>query len=285
MVIHELRAKYLVQELCEYLGCSRSGYYKWVTRQAIVTPKDLDDRRVCGLIRQVYEKRRIYGYRRVAVVLRRQTGEQLNRKRIQRLMRLMGLRSVVRRKHYPSFQATGYTGAVANRVARAFSASSPGQKLVTDITYFFVGQKRYYLSAVLDLYNRQIVAHAHGRHPDMSLVLGTLNRLATAAGSLKGAILHSDQGGQYTATAYRKALEKMEIVPSMSRKATPLDNAVMESFFGHLKCEAIYTMCPGTIEELATAIDTYIEFYNNERPHSTLNGKAPVELLNERLVS
>lgn len=282
-VVNELHEEYPVRDLCGYLRCSRSGYYKWVRRQRIRTAKDLDDELLSRLVREIHQRRRIYGYRRVTITLGKQTDRVINRKRVQRLMQRMGLRSVIRKRRYHRFEVYSNLVVCPNLLDRNFSAAEPGIKYVTDITCFIVGQGRYYLSTILDLYNGQVVAHHHQPTMDMFLVTKTLEKWFEKSDGLEGSILHSDQGGHYTARVFHDMLAAKGIIQSMSRKACPLDNAAMESFFGHLKCEAIYCRSFRNTGELGQAIEDYIRFYNHERPHSRLNGKAPVEYLNERL--
>lgn len=196
-------------------------------------------------------------------------------------MRLLGIRSIIRRRRYPKPVLVSIPIKHPDLLQRNFQELQPARKLVTDITYLFIGTRRYYMAAILDLFNNQVVAYHLGSSPDLNLVLTTLNQWLNKEKNARGALLHSDQGGTYTSPIYSNALKKAGIVQSMSRPGSPLDNAPMESFFGHLKCEAIYPSDIGTFEELRRVIDDYMYFYNHERPQTRLNGCAPVEYLNE----
>ncbi|MBB5325722.1 transposase InsO family protein [Anoxybacillus tepidamans] len=198
----------------------------------------------------------------------------MNHKRVRRLMRELGIRSVIRKKR-PFY---GHRGSVVfpNVLNREFYAENPYQKLVTDITYVRVGDTFAYLSVVLDLYNNEIVAWELSNRNDLPLVINTLNQLN---GKLldKNALLHSDQGFQYTTKSYENHLKELQIQGSHSRKGNCYDNACIESFFSHLKTEKLYLVRPKTIEQAYQAIQEYIHFYNHSRFQEKLNGLSPIE--------
>jgi len=206
---------------------------------------------------------------------------KVNPKRVRRIMSELGIRSIIRRRRYPKVIAVSASVKCPNLLERDFQANQPLQKLVTDITYLFVGSQRYYLAVILDLFNNQVVSYQLSNHPDSALVSATLENWLAKETNMQGAILHSDQGGQYTSPAYSNTLKNLGIIQSMSRPGSPLDNAPMESFFGHFKCEAIYPHEIRTFAELKQTVDDYMNFYNHERPQTRLNGYAPVEYLNE----
>lgn len=187
-------------------------------------------------IRRIYDHHRgCYGYRRVTDTIR-QAGPLINKKKIQRLMQQLQLKSLVRPKKYRSWR--GEVGQAApNLLDRQFEAERPNQKWVTDVTEFNVGGQKLYLSPVLDLYNAEIIAYQLDQRPSFELVSGMLKK---AFGKLKREerpLLHSDQGWQYRMPAYRRLLAGRKLTQSMSRKGNCLDNAAMESFFGTLKSE------------------------------------------------
>jgi transposase InsO family protein len=149
-------------------------------------------------------------------------------------------------------------------------------KLVTDITYVRIGDTFAYLSAVLDLYNNEIVAWEVSTRNDLELVHNTLNQLRDKPFS-KGALLHSDQGFQYTTKSYENQVKELGIRGSHSRRGNCHDNACIESFFSHLKTEKLYLKCPKTAEQAYLAIQEYIEFYNTARFQEKFNGLSPIE--------
>ena len=136
--------------------------------------------------------------------------------------------------------------------------------LCTDITYLYYGKcEKAYLSAVKDISTGEIIAYKVAKHITMSLVLDTVEILKNKI-NLNNVLLHSDQGFHYTKPEYRKMLKDSNVIQSMSRKGNCIDNAPMESFFGHLKDEVDYRNCK-TFEELVEKIDEYMYYYNNER--------------------
>lgn len=225
----------------------------------------------------LYEKvERTFGYRQLTLHLRRQMDKSINAKRVYRLMRLQGIRSVIRRKRKK------YIGSTPQQVAenvlnRNFEAEAPNQKWVTDVTEFKYGNgKKAYLSAIKDLYDKSIVAYVLGHSNNNSLVFNTLE-LALQAAPESRSLLHSDRGFQYTSLHFKKMLDDAQLKQSMSRVGCCIDNGPMESFWGTLKCEKFYLHTYQTFEELQTDIDTYIHFYNNERLQAKLNGLSPIE--------
>ena len=223
-----------------------------------------------------------YGHRRLRGLLRRE-GWQVSKKTVLKLMRKLGLRCSIRKKRYASF--TGEVGRIApNLLQRDFTATGPNQKWVTDVTEFRVDDRKVYLSTVMDLFDRQIIGYAHGLSPNLELTNASLRDALTRLGLGQRPIVHSDQGFQYQHASWRKLL-KGRAFQSMSRRGNCLDNAVMESFFGHLKDELYCNTAFLTVEALTTAIDAYIAWFNTERAHSTLKGLSPVEYRAQALVA
>ncbi|MCF6409120.1 IS3 family transposase, partial [Pseudalkalibacillus salsuginis] len=163
-----------------------------------------------------------------------------------------------------------------NVLNREFYAEKPYQKLVTDITYVRVGDSFSFLSAVLDLYNNEIVAWELSDRNDLELVTDTLKQLEGKSFH-KDALIHSDQGFQYTTNSYDKQLTNLKVRGSHSRRGNCHDNACIECFYSHLKTEKLYFNKPKTKEEALQAIQEYIDFYNNDRFQEKFNGLSPIE--------
>lgn len=162
-----------------------------------------------------------------------------------------------------------------NILDRDFGAEAPMAKLVTDVTEFKVAGGKAYLSPVMDLYNNEIVAWSVARSPNLAQTMEMLDGLEPR---LEGpALLHSDQGWQYQQLAYRRRLGEMGVTQSMSRKATCLDNACMEGFFGHLKDEFYRGREFDSFDSFKTQLDEYIIYWNTKRYQLRLNGMAPVQ--------
>ena len=214
------------------------------------------------------------GYRQVALVLRNEQGLCISGKTVLRLMREEGLRCAIRRKRYSSYR--GEQGKAARNVlGRDFSADAPMRKLVTDVTEFGQPWGKAYLSPVMDLYNNEIVAWSVSENPNMAQIREMMDMLGPR---LDGpALLHSDQGWQYQQEPYRLRLAEMGLEQSMSRKATCLDNACMEGFFGHMKDEFSRGRRFESFESFKAELDGYIEYWNTRRYQVRLDGMSPVQ--------
>lgn len=216
-----------------------------------------------------------YGYRRITSVLR-QAGELINHKTVQRLMQVLGLRSLVRAKKYRSYR--GVAGRTApDLLKREFNAPKPNQKWTTDVTEFKVRGQKLYLSTVMDLYNGEIVAYQTEQRPVLGLVTKMLKKALAKLKPSEAPLLHSDQGWQYQQRLYRRLLAERAVTQSMSRKGNCLDNAAMESFFGTLKSEFFYLNKFESIEQLQAGIRQYIHYYNHQRIKLKLKGLSPVQ--------
>lgn len=227
------------------------------------------------MLRLFSEHRSLYGYRRLNELLR-QCGYSHSGKTILKLMKALSLECPVRRKKYCSYRG-GVNPTVANLLQRNFVASAPEEKWVTDVTEFRVGEDKYYLSAIMDLYNDEIVAWEGSQKATASLIDGMLKKAFSHLSSLSRVLLHSDQGWHYQRPYYRRQLAERGIQQSMSRKGNCLDNAMIENFFGHLKTEMFYLKTFRSVSELSAAIGEYIDFWNDKRIKMGLGGLSPVE--------
>lgn len=278
--MHELRQQYPVVGLLKLVGLARSTYYY----QAGVLEADDKDVELKTMIQDQFERHKgRYGYRRITAAIR-QLGHKINHKLVQRLMGELKLKSLVRPKKYKSFK--GDLGEAApNELGRQFEATAPNEKWTTDVTEFNVAGEKLYLSPVLDLYNREIVAFEMNRRPEFKLVTSMLTKAFSRLGAADKPMLHSDQGWHYRMTAYREQIKKRGMVQSMSRKGNCHDNAAMESFFGVLKSEFFYLNKFTSIEQLEAGIVDYIHYYNHDRIKLKLGGMSPVQFRTQRLIA
>ena len=253
-------------------GIPRSTYYYHLKN--INKPDKYED--VKSAITQIYhDNKGRYGYRRITLELRNRE-YIVNHKTVQKLMKQLGLKCMVRLKKYKSYR--GKVGKVApNLLGRNFKADKPNQKWVTDVTEFSLFGKKLYLSPILDLYNGEIISYNLSEKPTFHQTIDMLKKAFEKIPNDTHLILHSDQGWQYQMRRYQKVLEKKGIIQSMSRKGNCLDNAVMENFFGLLKTELFYLQKFDTIEQFIEELKTYIDYYNNKRIKSKLKGLSPVQ--------
>lgn len=225
----------------------------------------------------IYEKvKGIFGYRQLTLHIRKQTQKQINHKRVQRLMKIKGIQSVIRKKKKKYERSTPQQVA-ENLLNRKFQAGTPNEKWVTDVTEFKYGNgHKAYLSAILDLHDKTIVSYVMGHSNNNPLVFQTLKMALEAAQGSKP-MLHSDRGFQYTSLKFKEMLDEAKMKQSMSRVGCCIDNGPMESFWGTLKCEKYYLDTYHTFDALKEDIDDYIHFYNFERLQAKLNGLSPME--------
>jgi len=238
---------------------SRSGYYDFVKRMDIPA-KDLS---LANKIEECQQKcGKTYGYRRVQLWLER-NGIHHNPKTVLRVMQKYNLLSVVRRKKYHYYSQALHK--YPNLLNRDFKAERPNQKWVTDISYIHTQQGVLYLSVIRDLFDNSIVAYKTSTTQNVQLVLETIKAAKRKEKVTAELQLHSDQGFQYTSHPYFKLTQSYNIIPSMSRRGNPYDNAMAENFFSILKTECIYRVKLKTYEEASLLISQYIDFYNNQR--------------------
>ena len=261
--------------LLETARLPRSTYYYQL--------KQLDgldkDKKLKAEIQAIFiEHKGNYGYRRMTLELRNR-GYIVNHKKVQRLMKVLGLTARIRRKRkYSSYH--GEIGEKAdNLIQRKFEAAKPMEKCYTDVTEFAIpaSTQKLYLSPVLDGFNSEIIAYNLSTTPNLAQVKSMLEQAFTDE-HYENTILHSDQGWQYQHQYYHRFLENKGIQPSMSRKGNSPDNGMMESFFGILKSEMFYgyEKMFQSLEQLEQAIVDYIDYYN-KRIKVKLKGLSPVQ--------
>ena len=258
-VIYCHREQYAISEMCKFFEVSRSGYYDFVKRMDIPA-KDLPLAKKIEECQQQCGK--TYGYRRVHLWLEK-NGIHHNPKTVLRVMQKYNLLSAIRRKKYHYYSQSLHK--YPNLLNRNFRAERPNQKWVTDISYIHTQQGILYLSVIRDLFDNSIVAYKTSTTQNVQLVLDTI-RAAKKKEKVTGELqLHSDQGFQYTSQGYFKLTQSYNIIPSMSRRGNPYDNAMAENFFSILKTECIYRVKLKTYVEARLLISQYIDFYNNQR--------------------
>jgi transposase InsO family protein len=206
----------------------------------------------------------------------RNRGYVINHKTVQRLMKQLKLKSMVRMKKYRSYK--GEVGKVApNLINRDFHADKPLQKWTTDITEFSLFGKKLYLSPILDMFNGEIISYNISERPHLGQVMDMLDKAFELIPDDTSLIFHSDQGWQYQHKMYQTRLKEKGIIQSMSRKGNCLDNSVMENFFGLLKSELLYLRSFKDIDEFKEELVKYIYYYNNYRIKCKLRGLIPVQ--------
>ena len=273
---------YSIKEICIALKLNRSSYYKWKKR--VQSKSELLNIQITEYVKDFYEESNgVLGYRQMCITVNREKIDELphrvNVKRVRRLMRILGLKSVIRKKRPDYIKSTPEITA-ENVLKREFKATVPFEKWLTDVTEFkyYVGTevKKLYLSAILDLYDRRIIAYKLGDSNNNALVFETFDE-ATALYPQAKPIFHSDRGFQYTNKVFHQKLVDAGMTQSMSRVGKCLDNAPMEGWWGILKSEMYYLKTFTSRDSLVSAIENYIHFYNTRRYQKRLNCMTPCE--------
>ncbi|GAE95499.1 mobile element protein [Gracilibacillus boraciitolerans JCM 21714] len=256
---------------------TRAAYYKWVNR--LPTEREIQNKELIKAMTDLHEEvEGIYGYRRLKMNMNRQFKKKFNHKRIQRLMKVAGIKSVIRKKKY-RYKPSVPQQVAENLLNREFKATKPNEKWVTDVTEFKYGQsQKAYLSAIRDVYDGSIVSYVISHRNNNLLVFQTLDLAIARLKEGEHPLLHSDRGFQYTSYQFKQKLDKAKMTHSMSRVGKCIDNAPQwNRFGGTLKCEKYYLHTYKTFEELSKDINNYIYFYNHHRYQEKLNDLSPME--------
>ena len=277
------KAEHSIKLMCRVLEVSRSGYHAWARRPP--SPRAVEDARLIARIRELHVKRRnVYGSPRIWADLVVDDGEQIGRKRVERLMRQAGLSGLITKKYKATTVRVPGVRVADDLLDRDFAAGAPNCCWVADITYLRTWEGWLYLVAVQDLYSRRIVGWSMADHMRTELVSDALQMALARRRPDPGLIWHSDQGSQFVSLAFGQQARAAGIAQSMGSKGDCFDNAVAESFFATLKKELIHRRAWPTRAELRTEVFDYIEvFYNRERRHSTLGQRSPVDYENSTL--
>jgi putative transposase len=262
--------------MCRVLEISRTAFYSWQRRSAARLARQREQDELSIRIRLVHEQSRgTYGSPRVCNELRL-AGTVVNHKRVEVLMKELGLRGKVKRRFYATTDSKHSLPRAPNRLNQQFSAEQSDQVWMSDITVIPTNSGGAYLAVVMDLFSRRIVGWALETHLRTELVEKALKHALGSRVPRAGILHHSDQGSQYASASYRRILDLNGIQASMSRAGNCYDNAVVESFFGTLKQELVRGTSWKSCAEARAALHEYIEvFYNRQRLHSSLGYLSP----------
>ena len=244
----------------------------------LISKKSDKNTEVKEAIQQIYnEHQGRYGMDRITPELAKR-GVVRNRKTVGKLMKEMDIKAVIRQpKYYKSSCQGTESKTVSNIINRNFVAEAPNQKWTTDVTQFSVLGHKLYLSAIIDMFNSEVIAYELSEKNNLDLVMNMLNKALDKVPNNSKLILHSDQGWQYRHIVYQSKLEAVGITQSMSRKGNCLDNALIENFFGLLKSEFFNMKKFKSIDIFKEELDDYINYYNEKRIKLKLDGLSPVE--------
>ena len=258
---------------------SRSAYHKWASGK--LSPRTAENKALAEKVEQIHVEGPDKGYRRINDELRHDHGIHVNDKRVLRICRAMGIQSTIKYSNHGCTKRAKNPQYVAeNLLDRKFHADKPNEKWLTDVTEFKwyegIEVHKLYLSAILDLFDRRIVAYVISEHNDNPLVFKTFGK-AVKANPGAHPLFHSDRGFQYTNRTFHYKLEQAGMTQSMSRVAHCIDNGPMEGFWGILKRERYYGKRFTSKRELICMIESYIHYYNTRRVQRSLGILTPME--------
>ena len=274
--MEELYNQYSVHMLCDALQVPRGTFYNYIFRNKRDNTwyaKRREELRI--RIQEIYdESNQIFGAGKIAAVMKEE-GWQVSQEMVRKLMREMGLLSIrqdakkVYEKERLSFK---------NHLNQQFDVTKPNEVWVSDVTYFRCKDIKYYICAIIDLYARKVVGYRVGKKNSTQLVKSTFKQAYESRKPGSGLTFHTDRGSNYRSYAMCSYLRELGVVQSFSKAGVPYDNSVMESFFSSLKREELYRTKYRSETEFRAAVDKYMVFYNERRPHTKNGYKTPMKL-------
>jgi len=254
--------------MCAVLNINLKTYYKYRNKE---DPDYYD----YLIIKEIFDDSKgTYGYRRIVEGLLQKYGVVMNGKKVLRIMKKYNLMAEYIRKAKKKHKNERIEENIKpNLLKRNFTTDAPNKVWDTDVTYLIFKGTRAYLSTIIDLYDRHVVAYKISRHNDNKLVIDTLNEAIAKEKDVHELILHSDQGFQYTSNEYKAICESNGITISMARKGTPIDDSPIESWHSLLKKETLYNNNIISLQEYIQLVEEWILFYNTKRLKSKVKKK------------
>lgn len=242
------------------MNISRQNYYKY--RNTV--DKDYGD---YLLIKEVFDEgKKMYGARRIQIGLINKHGLYMNLKKVRRIMTKYDIKV----RYYKKLKNNKIKQIISenvkeNLLKRDFTSKALNEKWVADITYIIYKGKKVYLSSIMDLYSRDVIAYKISNRMTTDIVVDVLNEALSKQKDVTGLILHSDRGFQYTSYEYKAICEANGIKISMSPKGSPVDNSPIESYHSSLKRETLYSYNITSLKEYITLVEEWLLFYNTSR--------------------
>jgi transposase InsO family protein len=275
--LEEKKDQRRILRACRLLGVCRSSYYAWKTRP--LSRRAKEDLALTQKILEIHRQSKgVYGAPRIWAELKLKHGVRCSRKRVARLMRVVGIAGAKKGRPRGTTRSEGKGAPHPDLVNRNFAVEAPNRLWVADLTQHPTEEGWLYLATVIDAFSRRVVGWSMGERAQDTLVVEALNMAIARRKPASGLIHHSDRGSQYTSLGFTQRLRETGILGSMGRAGSAFDNALAESFYATLQTELLDRRRWQTRAELKLAIFEYIEgFYNRRRRHSALGYLSPEE--------
>lgn len=272
--IISLKDKYNLHVLCDTLEVRRSTVYYHLNKKETLGKFEKENKKIKPRILEIFNKsQQRFGSKKIRVKLIEE-GFTVSTGRISKLMKEMNIQCFS--KAYPSFQTKAIVNQFTkNHLKQNFNPEAPNMAWVSDITQLNIDKVPYYICVVLDLYSRKILSYQISDTANTDLVKKSFIMAYQIRSVGKELIFHSDQGTQCISNEFQKTLKDFGVIQSLSKPGYPYDNAVAESFFSTFKTEELSRHIYISKKELQISVDEYIKFYNEERPHQSLNYLTP----------
>jgi putative transposase len=275
-MINEIKEEFLsIQEKCNLLSIARSSVYQERKRDIIAQRESPENIQIIKKIDKIYMRCPFYGSRRIRVQLNGE-GIHVNRKRVQRLMREMGIMGVapgiMTSKPHPEHKVYPY-------LLKGVSIERSNQVWSCDITYIPTPNGLMYLTAIVDWYSRKILSWELSNTMDDVFCVRALDRALRLYGTPE--IFNTDQGSQFTSKGFTGTLIEAGVQISMDSRGRAFDNIFIERFWRNVKYEWLYIHEYDSVEALKSGLEAYMRYYNQERPHQSLGYRKPDEVYQE----
>ena len=281
-----MKGKYPIVFLCQLMGVSKSGYYKWKNRQGKLNRYEQDRLLLTKLLTEQHQKHPSHGYHMLADDVFQSTGWVFSHNLAHKCCKEAGIHSKARKYRYKKKDAEENVE-FPNEVNGNWNATGPIQIVVSDMTIFKNKGKNWEWTLLVDTFNNEILAHqatpVSGSNKPYYHCLEVLKKLAGKKNEEQTpqVVLHTDQGSVYSSQAFRQAHEHYNILRSMSKVGTPTDNAIIEALNGWIKEELYHDFGLENSEDVPKLLDEYVYYFNNKRPAAALGYKSPVQYKTE----
>ena len=281
-----MKCKYPIVFLCEIMGVSKSGYYKWKNRQGKLNRYEQDRLLLTELLTEQHQKHPSHGYHMLADDVFQVTGWVFSHNLAHKCCKEAGIHSKARKYRYKKKDAEENVE-FPNEVNGNWNATGPLQIVTSDMTIFKNRGRNWEWTLLVDTFNNEILAHQAtpitGSNKPYYHCLEVLKKLAGKKNEEQTpqVVLHTDQGSVYSSQAFRQAHEHYNILRSMSKVGTPTDNAIIEALNGWIKEELYLDFGLETAEDVPKLLDEYVYYFNNRRPAAALGYQSPVQYKTE----